>query len=264
MKPKVSILIPHFQTPELTLLCLRLIRRHTHSPILETIVIDNGSTDGSGERLRHVRWARVIRRDPPAGERPARSHGLALNLGLEHASAPLVLTMHTDTMVLRPDWLEFLVGTMERVGPRCGAVGSWKMESTPWLRRIGKRCEHWLRRQLGRSVEGRKYIRSHCALYRRDAIDVWPAKFDPSDHRSAGEELHDGMERAGFICHFLTPEALSRHVRHLNHATMALNAEFGKSDPYMSRTRKRAIRRINEFFRSIAADRILADHSLDG
>lgn len=263
MRPKVSILLPHFQTPKLTLLCLRLLRLKTRGQDYETIVIDNGSTDGSGEALRRIRWIRMLRREAPAGERPARSHGLALNLGVAHAEAPYVLTMHTDTMVLRPDWLDYLVSTLESHGPNCATVGSWKMESQGKLQRMGKWLEEACRQLRGRFQPQKRYIRSHCALYRKEAVLCRPGMFDPTDSRSAGEELHDAIEQAGLECHFLPPHVLCNYVRHLNHATMALNREFGKTDPYMPRTRARAIRRIEGFFQSIRADEILADHSLD-
>jgi glycosyltransferase involved in cell wall biosynthesis len=263
MQPTVTILVPHFQTPRLTMLCLRLLRLSTSRRDYETIVIDNGSTDGSGDLLRNLQWIRLLRREPPPNERPALSHGLALNLGLEHARAPLVLTMHTDTMVLRTDWLDVLIATIERGGPGCASVGSWKMESHGWFRRLGKWFEMRWRNLRGRGKTTDIYIRSHCALYRRDAVLSTARRFVPSEGKSAGQELHDELQQRGLTCHFLPPQQLARYVRHLNHATMALNDHFGESDPYMPRTRKRAMRRIRSFFQSIRADHILADSSLD-
>lgn len=264
MAPKVSILVPHFQTPTLTLLCLRLLRAQTGAGDYEVIVVDNGSTDNSYDVLAPIVWIRLLRREVPAGERPARSHGLALNMGVEHAQADRILVMHTDTMVLRADWLDYLHQELDRGGPRCGSVGSWKMEdNVSILKDWGKYAEDWLRRLRGREVRKPKYIRSHCALYRREALATHPPMFDPSDDRSAGEELHDAALAAGMTCKFIPPGQLGRYVRHLNHATMALNEQFGASDPYMPRTRRKTIKRIQQFFRSINADRLLADRSLD-
>src|SRR5262245_54779918 len=60
MTPELAILVPHFQTPALTSLCLRLLRQHTWPRDYETIVIDNGSQDGSGDMLRRMPWLRVL------------------------------------------------------------------------------------------------------------------------------------------------------------------------------------------------------------
>lgn len=263
MIPSVSILVPHFQTPELTLLCLRLLRAKTRFRGYETIVVDNGSGDGSGSVLQQVRWIRLLRRETAPDERPARSHGLALNLGFQHARAPLILTIHTDTMVLREDWLDYLVDRIDRRGPHCGVVGAWKLEHSGRCRRSIKWLEEAWRAFRGRLPQTPPYIRSYCALYRRDAIRSRPEMFDPSDERSAGEELHRRIEQTGWTCDFVPPAELGRYVCHLNHATMALNRHFGRHDPYMPRTRARAIRRIEHFFATIGADRILADAALD-
>ena len=259
MSPRISILLPHYQTPRLTMLCLHLLRQLTSGPEYEVLVIDNGSADGSGERLRQIPWIRFFRRESPADERPARAHGMALNLGVQHARAPYILTMHTDTMVLRPDWLEYLIGVMEKGGRRCGIVGSWKMETENRWRLAGKWIEERIRLWWGRHRDSKRYIRTHCALYRRQVFLAHPAMFDPSQEFSAGEELYEAAIDAGFHCRFLFPAELGRYIYHLNHATMALNDRFGQSDPYMSRTRRRAIRRIESFFQSIRADETLAD-----
>lgn len=259
MPPRISILIPHFQTLKLTQLCLSLLRQHTNAAEVQTIVIDNGSTDGSGEEIRKLPGIDFLRREVPAGERPARSHGIALNLGLRHATAPLVLTMHTDTMVLRPDWLDYLCAPMKRPEDKVAIVGSWKMETEGVFRRAGKWLEKNVRRMRGRGRPVKKYARSHCALYRREAIDLYPRGFDPADDHTAGEELHAAIVAAGHHCVFLPPADLGKYVRHLNHATMALNAHFGSTDRYMPRTRARAIRRIESFFATIHADARLPD-----
>jgi glycosyltransferase involved in cell wall biosynthesis len=255
-----AILVPHFQTLELTRICLGLIRRHTRADA-EIVIIDNGSADGSGEELRRRDRVRVIRREVPVGERPARSHALALNLGVRETRAELILALHTDTMVLRHDWLDYLRAELAAGGPRCGVVGSWKLEPDRPFKWLGKAIEDRFRRWIGRAPRSVRpdelYPRSHCALYRRSALACHPPMFDPSERASAGQELHRAMLAAGWSARFLDPAELSRHVVHLNHATMALNRQFGADDPRMPRTRARAIRRIERFFRRVGADRIL-------
>ncbi|QDU63665.1 N-glycosyltransferase [Planctomycetes bacterium Pan216] len=263
MRPTVSILVPHFQTLELTLLCLRLLRRKTRRNDYEVIVIDNGSQDGSGEELKKIEWVRLLRREVDPDERPALSHGLALNMGVRAAESSLILTIHTDTMILREDWLDFLLMQIAKGGSNCAMLGSWKMESPGPLLRAGKWLEESWRQLCGKKVRRGRYIRSHCALYRRHALTCRAQMFAPSEHASAGEELHEAIEGLGFSCRFLAPELLCRYVLHLNHATMALNKMFGEGDRHMPRTRAKAIQRIEKFFDSINAQEILTDESLN-
>src|SRR5262245_34838987 len=131
--------------------------------------------------------------------------------------------MHTDTMILRPDWLDYLYTAFIQGGQNTGIVGSWKMESEGTLRRAGKWVEESIRRLRGRRCRSQRYVRSHCALYRRDAIAAYPRGFDPTEDRTAGEELHAAALKAGYTCQFLAPEEFGMYVCHLNHATMALN-----------------------------------------
>ena len=54
-EPLVSIVVPHYQTPELAKLCLRSIRKFTAGIPCEVIVVDNASRDGTAlEYLRQV------------------------------------------------------------------------------------------------------------------------------------------------------------------------------------------------------------------
>jgi cellulose synthase/poly-beta-1,6-N-acetylglucosamine synthase-like glycosyltransferase len=247
MGPTVSILIAHYQTPELTDLCLSLLRQKTRPRRYEVLAVDNGSDDGSIGRLARHRWVRWSRREPIAGELPCQAHGRAMNQAMEQAQSDLLVLIHTDTMILRGDWLEFLLANLEEAGPDCGVVGSWKMESQPAWKRVLKGGEDVVRRWLGRSTGRRSYVRTHCAMYRRSAVAAHPERFEPSPDRSVGEELHHSIVASGLGVRFLTPERLGRFVHHLNHATMALNPMMGAEDRYMARTRARAIRRIEKF-----------------
>lgn len=44
---EVTILIPNYKTPDITKICLRLIRKHTDFSKVEVIVVDNHSNDAS-------------------------------------------------------------------------------------------------------------------------------------------------------------------------------------------------------------------------
>ncbi|HEX8067354.1 MAG TPA: glycosyltransferase family 2 protein [Thermoleophilaceae bacterium] len=87
--------------------CLDSIAAQTLPPA-ETIVVDNGSTDGTLELLR--------RRDPPVRVvELGRNTGFACaaNRGLDAAAgAELVALVNTD-VVLEPDWLERMAGALD-------------------------------------------------------------------------------------------------------------------------------------------------------
>lgn len=84
---------------------------------IETIVVDNGSTDGTGEYVRDSHpWARVIRTDRNLG------FSGGCNLGAAHSSGKYILFLSDDTVVT-PDFLRELVGVME-ADPACGIVQS--------------------------------------------------------------------------------------------------------------------------------------------
>lgn len=143
-----------------------------------------------------------------------------------------MLIMHTDTMVLHNDWLRFLLGVLNRE-TQCGIVGSWKIEIAAPLEAFSA---SGLKKRGAIGAAGPKIesLRPQpLRLYRKEAIQRHPPMFDPSDDRSAGEELHFAIEQHGFRCRFLPPHELCRYVQHLNHATMALNNHFGRTDRYM-------------------------------
>ena len=61
--PKVTILIPSYRTPDLTKICLRLIRKNTPNGLAKVIVIDNDSRDASTEYLRSLAWITLTHAD---------------------------------------------------------------------------------------------------------------------------------------------------------------------------------------------------------
>jgi glycosyltransferase involved in cell wall biosynthesis len=46
-KKLVTILVPNYKTPEITKICMRLLRKHTNFNMVDIIAIDNHSQDES-------------------------------------------------------------------------------------------------------------------------------------------------------------------------------------------------------------------------
>ncbi|NBC34010.1 MAG: glycosyltransferase [Alphaproteobacteria bacterium] len=270
MAPEVTILVPNYRTPEVTRLCLRLLRRHTDPARARVVVIDNDSADDSLDYLRSLDWITLLERKARGTEAVAKAHARALDLGLAAVETPYVLSIHTDTFVRRDDWLDMLLAPFAR-DPALAGVGSWKLEMRPWLQRWAKAAERQVQRLvfplIGKGygkLEGLGdnwyYLRSHCALYRTDPVRQSGLGFDAGDdHTPAGKLLHRRLEEQGWRMVFLPGERLSRYLVHVNHATMVLNPDLGAK----TRTIRTGQRRLARIRAELGADAVLADTSLD-
>ena len=112
----ISIIIPHWNAARHLPTCLDSLRSQTY-PRVETIVADNGSTDGSLELLaRDYGWVRVL----PLGEN--RGFAGACNAGMRVAQGEFIVLLNNDTEA-DPHWLEEVVAAFER-HPEAGLVAS--------------------------------------------------------------------------------------------------------------------------------------------
>jgi glycosyltransferase involved in cell wall biosynthesis len=129
MTPRVSVIVPVWNVAGHVADCLRSIAAQTLAEF-EVIVVDDGSTDGSGEVARaavagDARFSFVTQ--PNAGLSAAR------NTGLARAAAPLIAFVDSDDRVA-PAYLERLVGALEESGAdwvSCG-IEFHPAEAAPW------------------------------------------------------------------------------------------------------------------------------------
>ena len=121
--PTVSVVVLTYNNLALTQACLASIEAHSDYRNLEVIVVDNASTDGSGEWLQG--WAnepsaagharRLVRNDANLGFAAGNNVGLAL------ASGEVLVLLNNDTYVT-PGWVRGLANHL-RSDPRLGLVG---------------------------------------------------------------------------------------------------------------------------------------------
>jgi hypothetical protein len=264
MNPFVSIIIPHYQTPELAKLCLRSIRRFTKDIEYEVIVIDNASQgDASMQYFRSVEWIRLIERTGDIAKGSV-AHREAVAIGFEAAKAPFVLTIHTDTIPIREDWLQYHLNPM-LADENIAAIGTDKLvlrsKFQEWLRRAEDGVMWWKRFRPVRLRNQHPYIRSHCALYRRHSMDAHHITYNDHPNLTAGQGVHDDLTRRGYECRLLDPISVAQRVVHLNHATELLLPELQTESRFLHLWRGQS--RIRRFFQQPEIRALLENTALD-
>lgn len=222
---ELTLVIPNYKTFELTALCLRNLQKYTDLSKVRVIVIDNDSQDKSLKFLRKVPWIELVERTC-LGKMPGpEAHSTALDTALAMTDSEYFLVMHTDTIVIDPMWLDYLLRHIQKNSGIAG-VGSWKLEVIPWYRRWAKAVEELFQRCRGKKpMHEFHYLRSHCALYRTALLKECTRGFYDGD--TAGKSIHKLLTAQKYQFEFLPSSTLMKYMRHLNHATMILNPETG-------------------------------------
>jgi GT2 family glycosyltransferase/glycosyltransferase involved in cell wall biosynthesis/ubiquinone/menaquinone biosynthesis C-methylase UbiE/Flp pilus assembly protein TadD len=113
----VSIIIPVFNNVEFTQQCLEALAANTQYEPYEVIIVDNGSTDGTGELFKCLAGEiKIITNDQNRG------FAKACNQGARAAQGDYLVFLNNDT-VPQPGWLEGLVSVV-REQPDVAIVGS--------------------------------------------------------------------------------------------------------------------------------------------
>jgi glycosyltransferase involved in cell wall biosynthesis len=144
-QPRVSIIVPaKDQAPFITDALSSLARQYADPSVLEVLVVDDGSTDGTAELAAagagRLPGLRILRNETPTGVADAR------NLGLREATAPLVGFLDPDDWYA-PGHLASLEVSLETLGVdfvRCDHVrvtgGNRSLHRAPQARRHEALC----------------------------------------------------------------------------------------------------------------------------
>jgi GT2 family glycosyltransferase len=120
--PKVTVIIPTKDAPELLERCLSTLFSQTAYPRWEVVVVDTGSTNpraieilGDFEREKPAQFKRI---DLPGPFNYSRAN----NVAVEHSDGELLVFLNNDTEIIQPEWLDQMVmlATVEGVA----AVGA--------------------------------------------------------------------------------------------------------------------------------------------
>ena len=114
-QPRISIIIPTKDRPDLIAGCLELIFGRTIYPDFEVVVVDNGSTDPAA--IAAIERHRVIRVDLPQMFNFSRAN----NLGIAAATGEILVLLNNDTEICEPDWLSQLLSLLDE--PDVAAIG---------------------------------------------------------------------------------------------------------------------------------------------
>ena len=267
VKSKATVCIVNYKTPDFIKLCLRSIRKFTTYPY-EVIVVDNNSQDQSVEYLRALKWIRLFER-PKSETEPGGgyAHAAALDLGLDNCNTEFFVSMHSDTFVIRKNWLRELVSYFDN-DESIACVGAGKVELTAKWRVLLKRAADlstFKRRLFGQSDPAGKhryYNRTICCLYATEILRRQNLTFlmGRNEGLTAGKKLYFELVDRGYKTVELPAEIMGRYIVHLAHATQAVN-------PQDFTLRKRIVRKCNRLVDRVMSTAtvrdILADSSLD-
>jgi GT2 family glycosyltransferase len=120
--PRCSVVIVTWNRRKELEAAIHSLRRQTLADEIETIVIDNGSTDGTVEWLRGMGDGSI--RLLEFKENRGASHGR--NAGIRAARAPLVCFLDSDAEIISPDAIERCIGRLGRGdGVRAVTTSIW-------------------------------------------------------------------------------------------------------------------------------------------
>ena len=106
--PTVSIILPVLNEEAQLERCLRAVAEQSYPSIIEVVVADGGSTDGTRSVVSKFAKVRVV--DNPRRIRPA-----GLNAAIAAASGDIIVRVDART-ALAPDYVERCVSALERSG----------------------------------------------------------------------------------------------------------------------------------------------------
>jgi GT2 family glycosyltransferase len=263
---KATICVVNYKTLDMTRVCLRSLRRHTDSRH-EVVVIDNNSRDSSLDYLKGLSWIRLAERHPetpdPSG---SYAHGAALDLGLGLCQTEFFVTLHSDAIVCRPDWLDYFLDRL-RSDSAVACCGVDNLEMKPrWQILVHKAFDvKALQRRLfagpAARLHYRPFIRTICAVYRTEVLRREGLSFLPDIARrlTVGQKLHFDLQERGYKTVQVPDRVACQYVVHLAHATQMLNpSEFG-----FGRIAKKWRRRAGPWLASESFQALLQDECLD-
>ncbi|MEO8115950.1 MAG: glycosyltransferase, partial [Phenylobacterium sp.] len=196
--PLVSVLIPCFNEEKVIVASVRRILA-SHWPRLEVLVLDDGSTDGTGRVVREA-----FADEPRVTLRSFENRGKAraLNQGLTEAAGDVVVALDADTL-FPPDTIPQLIRWF--ADPRVGAVagnalvGNRRNLITRWQALEYVTAQNLERRALA-ALGAVTVVPGAVGAWRREALTALGGY--PADTLAEDQDLTLAIQRAGWRVEF--------------------------------------------------------------
>ena len=216
------MIVPAFNEAECIADTIRSLRAQTHPPA-EILIVDDASTDGTGDVARACGGVTVLRPSANTGSKAA-----AQNFALGHVRTPYAMAVDADT-TLAPDAIEKLLPAVAdpRVAAACGFVVPRRVRSV-WER--GRYVEYLFAFTFCKPIQdfyGKPIISSGCfSVYRTEALRAqggWPSRTMAEDmdltwsFYEAGRDVRFVPEA---VCYPIEPSTfrlLSKQLRRWSH-----------------------------------------------
>jgi glycosyltransferase involved in cell wall biosynthesis len=267
IRDKATICVVNYKTLDITRLCLRSIRKFTRYSS-EVIVVDNDSQDESLEYLRNLSWIRLIERRLGSDDRSGGfAHGAALDIALENCKTEFFVSMHSDVIIQKQNWLTDLIGYFGH-DKDVACVGSGKIELKPrWQIILQKATDvKALKRKVFDAPKSLGKFRYHnrtiCCVYRTEVLRHEDLSFlmGKGHGLAVGQKLYFELLERGYKTVELPTSIVGQYIIHLAHTTQVANPQ----EFTMRRsTVKKHGRFVNRVMSSTLVQSILADESLD-
>lgn len=157
----IDIVIPCFNQPEFTSVCLTHLSCNTDPSLIRVILVNNGSSIESRSRYAEVLDSCLF---PSAIIDLPENLGFVkgTNVGIAVATAPYIMFLNNDTEV-PPGWLEALMEVLERE-EKVGIVGPLSSSLLQWQGQPEHRGKGW------KILPNTAMLAFFCAVLRREII----------------------------------------------------------------------------------------------
>lgn len=237
-KPSLSIALVNYKTPEITKICLDLIKKSVDVKEVPVFVVDNNSNDASLAYLKSLDWIYLLERKSTTDETGHMAHGCGLDMALEQVTTDFLLLLHTDTLIYDSKIIDVMLGKINS-NPQIAAVGCLEqsyrtaLASTyTWMRRAIK--YYYRRMKMVFGIKTRApilyyeiYLKSFCALWNVNIIKRHHLYFS-MNKKIPGYEMQNVLSNLGYQFISIPPFEMFKYLDHIEAGTVSMVDKLSK------------------------------------